>query len=119
MPQHSGIIKAPSEICPTGPLGLSVFLCGNTHAAGFVDQVFGNAGAGEGQDADGQKFQHGVIAFEPCAGFAIFVPIGLEHHLIDLFGGGPFGGDQIRAFWRAAVNQHHLRVFFCEPCPAP
>src|SRR5262245_27851174 len=70
-------------------------------------------------DADWQQFEHGVVALEGCS-LGVLCPVGFEGDLWLLPGGRPFGGDQLRTLWRAAMDQDHvgmLGVNFVEAIP--
>jgi hypothetical protein len=58
-------------------------------------------------DADWQQLEHGVVAPEGrCLG--MLGPVRLERDLWRFPGGRPFGGDQLGALWRAAMDQDHV-----------
>ena len=64
---------------------------------------------GEGDNADRQRLEHPVVALERC-GVPVPGPVGLEDDLRHLAAVGPASGDTLGAFWRAAVQQHHVGV---------
>ena len=79
----------------------------NAHLAGLVGEVGGDAGAGEDDDADRQRFEHPVVALEG-RGVAVAGPVGLEDDLWNFAMVGPAGGDALGAARAAAVQQHHV-----------
>src|SRR5262249_32188370 len=72
----------------------------DAEALRLVGEVVLNSRARKMHDADWQQFEHGVVALEGC-GFCVLGPVGLERDLWHLSVGRPFGGDQLRALWRA------------------
>ena len=81
------------------------------HFAGFIGEVLRDPGTGESDEADGECFEHGVIALEGCGVF-VAGPVGLEDDLLHLSVISPAGGDAFRAFRRSAMDQHHVGMFF-------
>ena len=49
----------------------------------LVGEIVGDAGAGEDDEADGQRFEQRVVTFER-GGFAVTGPVGLEDDLCDV-----------------------------------
>ena len=81
---------------------------GDAELHGLVDQVVGDAGAGEREYALRQKVEQFVVAPER-GGAAVGVPVGLAHHLVDAVALGPLRRDALDA--RAAtVGEHHVVV---------
>jgi hypothetical protein len=76
---------------------------------GLVGEVGGDAGAGEGDETSGQRFEHLIVAFEG-RGLGVPGPVGLEDDLRDLVVIGPTGGDALGTLGAAAMQQHHVRV---------
>ena len=65
-------------------------------ALALSTRVLGDAGAGEGDDADRHGLQHRVVALEG-RGLLVPGPVGLEDDLRDAAVVGPLGGDQLGA----------------------
>ena len=76
--------------------------------AGFVDEVVGDAAAGERDDAFRQEVEDIVVAAER-SGPSVAVPVGLADDLVDTALLGPACGDALDA-GAAAVDQHHVGV---------
>ena len=74
----------------------------------FVDEVLGDAAAGEGDDALGQEVEEFVVAAEG-SGPSVAVPIRLADDLVDAVLLGPACGDALDG-GAAAVNEHHVGV---------
>ena len=75
----------------------------------LVDQVLGNAGTGEGDDALGQKVQEVVVAPER-RGPSVGGPVGLADDLVHALALGPLGGDALDA-GAAAMDEDEVVVF--------
>src|SRR5215470_17979615 len=75
----------------------------------LVGEIVLDSRARKMHDADWQQFEHGVVALEGCC-LGMLGPVRLERDLWHLSGGRPFGGDQLRALWRAAMDQDHVGV---------
>ena len=89
---------------------------GDAELDGLVDEVVGDAGAGEREHALGQEVEQLVVAPER-GGAAVGVPVGLAHHLMDAVALGPLCRDALDA-GAAAVGEHHvvvLRLGLVEP----
>src|SRR6185312_14415030 len=80
---------------------------GDAEAFRLVGEVVLDSRAREMHDADRQQFEHGVVAPEGCC-LGMLGPVRLERDLRHLPGGRPFGSDQLRTFWRAAMDQDHV-----------
>src|SRR6202012_4882197 len=74
---------------------------------GLVGEIGGEAGAREDDDADRQRLEQAVVAFEG-SGTAVAGPVGLEDDLWNFAMIGPAGGDTLGAARTAAVQQHHV-----------
>ena len=81
---------------------------GDAELAGLVDQVLGDAGTGEGDDALGQEVEEVVVAAEG-GGASVPVPVGLADDLVDAVALGPGGGDLLGS-GTAAVDEDHVGV---------
>ena len=76
---------------------------------GLVDQVVGDAGAREGDDALRQQVQQLVVA--PERGRApVCVPVRLAHHLVHAVALGPLRRDALLDAGPAAVHEDEVRV---------
>ena len=81
---------------------------GNSELPGLVDQVVGDAAAGEADEALGQEFQELVVSPER-SGTAVHVPVRLADNLVNALRLGPASRDLLRTL-SAAVHEHHIRV---------
>ena len=61
---------------------------GDAEPARLVDQVLGDAGTGEGDEALGEEVEEVVVAAEGC-GASVSVPVGLADDLVDVVALGP------------------------------
>ena len=77
---------------------------GDAEALRLVGEVVLDSRAREMHDADRQQFEHGVVASERCC-LGVLRPVRLESDLRYLAVNSPFGGDQLGALWRAAVDR--------------
>ena len=80
---------------------------------GLVGEVGGDAGAGEGDETGGQRFEHLIVALEG-RGLGVLGPVGLEDDLRDLVVIGPAGGDA-RSCWDA----QRVTTPFARRCRVP
>jgi hypothetical protein len=81
----------------------------------LVGEVVLDSGAREMHDADRQQFEHGVVAPERCR-LRMLGPVRLESDLRYLAVGRPFGGNQLGALWRAAMDEDHVEDAWHAPC---
>ena len=86
---------------------LAVIEDADAELAGLVDEVVGDAGAGEGDDGVRHFGKKRIVALEG-SGLAVAIPVGLEDDLRDLAIVGPAGGDAFGATGRAAMQEHHV-----------
>src|SRR5467141_3946810 len=80
---------------------------GDPESLRLVGKVVLDSRPREMHDADRQQFEHGVVAFERRR-LGMLRPVRLESDLRYLAGGRPFGGDQLGALWRTAVDEDHV-----------
>ena len=83
-------------------------LHGYTELYCLIDEVLGDAAAGEGDDALGEKVKEFVVAPERSSP-SVAVPVPLADDLVDAALVGPTRGDALDA-GAAAVDQHHVGV---------
>ena len=100
-------VTRPLGVCGSGS-DLFDLLHRYPELAGFVDEVVGDAGTGEGDDALRQEVEEVVVAAER-SGPSVAVPVGLAHNLMDAALLGPACRDALDAR-AAAVNEHHVGV---------
>ena len=105
----------------TRPAGSSVLcgdaLDGDAEAAGLVDEVVGDAGAWERDDALGEQGQEFVVAAEG-SGPSVSVPVGLADDLVDAVPLRP-ACRYLLGPRTAAVDEHHVCVLRLEPVEMP
>ena len=109
-PRRLGKRRDPVECGSCGHLDL---LDRDAELSCLVDEVLGDAAAGEGDDALGEEVEEVVVAAEG-SGAAVAVPVGLADDLVDAALLGPACGDALDAR-AAAVDQHHVGVRFSIP----
>ena len=61
---------------------------GDAEPVGLVDEVLGDAGTGEGDEAPGEEIEEVVVASEG-RGASVLVPVGLADDLVDAVALGP------------------------------
>ncbi len=105
-------IDGPHQRSPAWPVAARHssrdFLNGDTELRGLLDEVVGDARAGEGDDALRHEAEQLVVAPER-GGPSVALPVGLAHHLVHAVLFGSLRGELLDA-GAAAVDQHHVRV---------
>ena len=76
---------------------------------GLVGEIVRDAGARKHDQADRQGFQELIVTFERC-GFAVAGPVRLKDDLLAIAIVGPAGRNAFGAFWRSAMEEHHVVV---------
>ncbi|KPF83617.1 hypothetical protein IP70_17810 [alpha proteobacterium AAP38] len=82
----------------------------HAHLACLVGEVLGDAGTWKGDEADGKRFQHLVVATEGCR-LLWRVQSGLKTIWGDATILGPAGGDALGTLGAAAMQQDHVGMF--------